>query len=567
MPIRVLPPETARLIAAGEVVTRPLDAVRELIDNALDAGASRLEIELVGGGLTRLTVRDNGAGIPADEVALAALRHATSKLPTGDLQQVATLGFRGEALWAMSQAGALTLTTRPAQQLGAARLHAQQDQHRLERLSAPAGTAVELAHLFAHLPARLRTQASPATEAREVVALVGRYALHHPHHHWKLSLDGETKLLHAPSDTRGAVASVYGPLIANRLLALGKQQSWLSGVISRPELSRPRRDRLFFAVNGRPVQAPPELERAVMDAYGELLAAGHAPFCVLNLNLPPKDINPNIHPAKSAVALADLPKLCARLTEALRETLAGQLLARPAPALRPITPPETPPQAAPSGPFPVMQLLGIYRQNYLLTEAEGDLWLIDAHAAHERILYEQLQQQSRTLPPLELPEPELLQLSPEQLARLHEYAPDLSAWGLVIEEFGAGLARLRSLPAGLARLKVPRLHEQIVETALSGHASPQEAEREVLGRLACAPALKAGMLDTARGLEVLAALSQCLQPWSCPHGRPTTLRLSERDLAHAFGRRSVRDLPNLRDQENAPLEGFSLLSAADKQTL
>ncbi len=552
MPIRLLPPETARLIAAGEVVSRPLDVVRELIDNALDAGSTRLDIELEDGGLRRVQVRDNGAGIAASEVALAPLRHATSKLPGDDIDQVATLGFRGEALWALAQAGELTLTTRPASQLGATQLHARGDAVTLEKVSAPAGTTAQVSQLFAHLPARLRTQASPSSEAREVVSLVARYALHHPQHHWKLSIDGDTKLLHAPSDIRGAVASVYGPLIANRLLRLNEASTHLpaiSGVISRPELSRPRRDRMFFAINGRPVQAPPELEKAVITGYGELLAAGHAPLCVLNVQLPPTDINPNIHPAKSVVALADLPQLCQLVTQTVQDLLAQQPLARALPELRPAA--ALPEASTPSGSFPRLSLLGIYRQNYLLTEGEGDLWLIDAHAAHERVLFEQLQAQVASQPPLELPEPELLQLGPEQLARLHERAQALAQWGLVIEEFGAGLARLRTLPAALARLSVPRLHEQIIETVL-GHATPQEAVRELLGRLACAPALKAGMITPENGAAVLHALSQCQHPWSCPHGRPTVLRMPERDLAHAFGRRSARDLPGVRDQDANP---------------
>lgn len=548
MPIRVLPPETARLIAAGEVVSRPLDVVRELIDNALDAQSTRLELELTGGGLESITLRDNGCGIPADEVGLAALRHATSKLAGGqDITQVATLGFRGEALWALAQAGELTLTTRPAQQLGAVQLRAHGDKVALGKVSAAAGTTVQLRGLFAHQPARLRTQAAAASEVREVLALLSRYVLHHPQHHWRLNVDGETRLLHAPSDTRGAVASVYGPLTANRLLRL--QTPLLTGVLSRPELSRPRRDRMFFAVNGRPVQAPSKLERAVIDAYAELLAAGHAPLCVLNLHLPPADINPNVHPAKSVVALAELPKLCAQVGAAVRELLAAQPLARPAPGLQPAQP------SAPAMPstFPALQLLGVYRENYLLAEGEGDLWLLDGHAAHERVLFEQLKQQCETLPALELPQPELLQLQPLQLARLHEHAAQWQAWGLVIEEFGAGLARLRSLPAALARLNVPRLHEQIVETLLADHPSPEQAVRAVLGRLACAPALKAGMFNHDNGAALIAQLACCVQPWSCPHGRPTTMRLSEREVAHAFGRRSVRDLPGVRDQANLEL--------------
>ncbi|WP_293911893.1 DNA mismatch repair endonuclease MutL [Deinococcus sp.] len=540
-PIRILPPELARQIAAGEVVSRPTDVVRELLDNALDAGASRIDIEVDGGGLKLIKVRDNGGGIAAPDVALSPLRHATSKLESVD--RVTTLGFRGEALWALAQAGKLRLVTRPSAQLGAAELRAHGDDVEVSKTTAPAGTTVSVSGLFAHLPARLRTQLPAAAEIREITALVSRYVLHWPRLHWKLSVDGESRLLHAPADHRGAVASVYGPLSSNRVLSF--DDDGIAGVLSRPELSRPRRDRMHFAVNGRPVQAPPELERAVIDGYAELLAAGHAPLCVLNLSLPPEDVNPNVHPAKAVVALADLGALAARLTAAVRRALAGQALARAVPELRS----PAPLLGAPvTGSFPELHLVGVYRGTYLLAEGEGDLWIVDAHAAHERVIYEELSRRLCSEPPLELAEPELLHLSPEQLARLHERAEELQRWGLSIEAFGAGLARLRSLPAVLAALPVPRLHEQIVESALGQGLSP---EREVLGRLACAPALKAGMLDAGRGAAVLSMLAVCEQPWACPHGRPTVLRLSERDLMHGFGRRSVRDVARGRDEVEA----------------
>lgn len=540
--IHVLPPAVARLIAAGEVVSRPLDVVRELVENALDAGATRLEIEIAGGGLKLVQVRDNGCGIPADSVQLAAVRHATSKLEPDvkAVDHVTTLGFRGEALWAAAQAGELHLVTRPAAQVGASEVLAHGEKVTVSRTSAPAGTTVRVRHLFAGLPARLRTQASPNVEAREITTLVGRYVLHWPELHWKLTVDGEARLTHAPADHRGAVASVYGPLSANRVLNV--DHGGVKGVVSRPELTRARRDRMHFSVNGRPIQAPPELEKAVIDGFAELLPAGAAPLCVLDLTVAPEDHNPNVHPAKQVVALADLPGVAARVREAVAAALAEHPLARMAPSL--IAPPAA---AAPVNArnFPDLTLVGLYQNLYLLAQGEGDLWVIDAHAAHERALFEQFSRELEDAPPLELPEPELLHLTPEQTARLHERHDELRSWGLTLEDFGAGLARLRTLPAALAALPVPHLHEQIVETALGDHPDPR---REVLGRLACAPALKAGMLDHARAERVLSALSACEQPWACPHGRPTTLRLSERDLAHAFGRRGVRDVPRGRDE-------------------
>ncbi|GGO20552.1 DNA mismatch repair protein MutL [Deinococcus humi] len=544
--IRVLPPEVARLIAAGEVVSRPLDVVRELVDNALDAGATRIEIELEGGGLSLVRVRDNGAGIGADSVPLAAVRHATSKLePRAEaVERVTTLGFRGEALWAAAQAGALHLITRPADQVGASEVWAQGEEVRVGRAAAPAGTTVTVRGLFAGLPARLRTQAPATAEVREITALVGRYVLHHPDLHWRLGVDGDPRLVHAPADHRGAVASVYGPLNANRVLKVESDgEVGVRGVISRPELTRARRDRMHFSVNGRPVLAPPELEKAVIEGYAELLPAGAAPLCVLDLRVAPGDHNPNVHPAKQVVALADLGGVAARVREAVAAALAQHPLARAAPAL--IAPP-APSESPRNGSFPELTLVGIYQELYLLAQGEGDLWVVDAHAAHERALYERLGRELLSAPPVELPEPELLHLTPQQLAALHERAAELQGWGLTIEDFGAGLARLRALPAALAALNVPRLHEQIVEGALGNGPDPR---RDVLAALACAPALKAGMLDQGRGELVLAALAACEHPWACPHGRPTTLRLSERDLAHSFGRRGVRDVARGRDAE------------------
>lgn len=542
-PIRVLPPEVTRLIAAGEVITRPLDVVRELVDNALDAGATRVEIELEEGGLALVRVRDNGAGIPEADVPLAPRRHATSKLRAEpDVDAILTLGFRGEALWSVAWAGRLEVVTRPAAQIGAVRLAARGDEVELSRVKAPAGTSVAVRDLFADLPARRRTQASAATEVREVAALVGRYVLHHPRLHWTLVADGDVKLRHAPSDARGAVASVYGPLVANRVLPL--ESPFAVGVLSRPELTRPRRDRMHLSVNGRPVAFPPELERAVVAGYGDLLPAGHAPLCVLDLRLPPGDVNPNVHPAKALVALARLPELAARLGEAVRGALLAHPLVRAAPPVRVAEAPR-----ATAARFPELALLGVYRETYLLAEGEGDLWLVDGHAAAERVWYERLDRAFGAAAPVELAEPELVQLTPEQALRLAERADELRAFGVDVEAFGAGLGRVRALPSEALGLPVARLVETVLEAALG----PEAPRRAVLAALACAPALKAGMLTPERAREVLADLAACDLPYACPHGRPTVVRLSERDLAHAFGRRGPRDLPRGRDEREVPV--------------
>lgn len=550
--IRILPEELCRLIAAGEVVSRPLDVVRELVDNALDAKSTRIELTLQNGGLEQISLRDNGQGIAADMLKLAMQRHATNKLEWREdaLEHVQTLGFRGEALWAIAQAGELRLQSRPAAQLGACQLVAFENKHTISRLSAPAGTLAEVHKLFAHLPARLHTQLPAATEVREIIMLLGRYILHYPNLHWRLISDSETKINHAASPTRGAVASIYGSLSANRMLEIsGKYKFWhISGLISRPELSRSRRDRMHFAINGRPIAAPAQLEKAVIAGYGELLSLGNAPLCVINIQLPPHLHNPNIHPSKETVGLAQLEQLCQQVQQAVNDGLSKQTLA-PAvvvPEIKPETNAELLKDSNSNSNFPQMRLLAVYQELYLLAEAEGDLWLIDGHAAHERIWYERLDRQWQGKS-YQLPEPELIQLTPSQQANLQARNTQLQQLGLELEEFGAGLARLRSIPAALAQLPIPQLHQQLLDDLLGDIGGDSDPQRVVLGKLACAPALKAGMLNKNNGEAILQQLALCQQPWACPHGRPTTLRLSERDLAHAFGRRGVRDVARGRD--------------------
>jgi len=349
------------------------------------------------------------------------------------------------------------------------------------------------------------------------------------------------------------VVTVYFTLVGNRMLTLENAKNkasnpptllpsyppTLTGVLSRPELSRPHRDRMHLSVNGRPVAFPPELERAVLSAYGELLAPGHAPVCVLALELPPERVNPNVHPSKAQVGLAGLSELTALLESTIRAALSEHPLARPVPELRPLEP--TPQKNHSS--FPDLEPLAIYRDLYLLAEGEGDLWLIDVHAAHERTLYEHFESAFQASESVELEHPELLHLAPEQTMRLLERQSEFAAWGMALEGFGAGLVRIRSLPAVVIGLPLPNLLELILEGALS----EREPQRAVLSRLACAPALRAGTVTLENAVRVLEELRLTRQPWSCPHGRPTVLRLSERDLAHAFGRRGPRDLAKGRD--------------------
>jgi DNA mismatch repair protein MutL len=534
--IRVLPAHLQREIAAGEVITRPADALKELLENALDAGATRIEVTLREGGVKLLSVTDDGAGIAEADLPLAPLRFATSKLD-GDLRSVSTLGFRGEALWSIAFAAHLSVTSRPRDQLGGVELSANGDSVRVTRVPCAAGTMVSVQDLFAAFPARRAALESAALETRRCLAVIQRYALHHADKAWTVTVDGETRFSHAAGDDREAVANVYGAMTANRLLSVGAPD--VSGVVSRPELTRPRRDRMFIAVNGRPVELEEGIAFAALRAFGSLLPKNHAPTLVLNLRVAPELLNVNVHPGKLRVSFLEAKAVEEAVFSAIQNALSSQPLARAAPEPRVVSAPIR----ATSG-FPELRFIGAYREAYLIAEGDGDLWLIDQHAAHERVIFEELES-AFSLGALELPAPELVTLSAAEESQWEARRDELETWGLTLEAFGGALHRVVSIPAALSGLPLEGLVQEIVTRALAGH----DAKREVLARFACHPAVKAGHHLTAmNAADLLEALRNCVTPWACPHGRPTALRLTERDVAHQFGRRGIRDVARVGDE-------------------
>ncbi len=559
--IRRLPEELIRAIAAGEVVENPADVVRELVENALDAGARRVEVELKEGGIGQILVRDDGAGIPREELPLAVERYATSKLSA--LDRVTTLGFRGEGLFAIRQAGRLRLTSRPRRQLGGATVVADGDVVEVFEHPAPAGTEAEVTRLFARLPARRAGLDDPRTEERRAMAVIYRYLLHRPGVAWRVESDGEERLLHPGGDVLDAVRLVWGPLVANRLLAVdhAREGARLVGVISRPELVRPSRDRLFLAVNGRPVRWPEPLLAALFRAYKELLPQGRFPVGVLNLTWPVEEVVVNLGAKKERVRFLRPEAVAAFLEEAVKAALSGVRLAPEAPGFGPVLPEADLAHHA----FPRLRFIGAFRQLYLLAEAGDELWIVDQHAAHERILFEELRRRIREEEPLWLKTPEVLALSAAEADRLEALRPELEALGLVVEPFGPERFLVRRVPAVLA-LDGAFLPEAL-KSLLAGEGV-EAALRRVLGRLACRPAIKAGHpLSRAGAQALLDALRSTENPWVCPHGRPTALRLSELELARRFGRRGARAAPKEVARPVAEVEADAHVPVAEPREL
>lgn len=532
--IRKLPPELIREIAAGEVVTAPVDALKELIDNALDAGATRLELTLDGGGTEKIVVADNGKGMTREDLERATEQHSTSKLSS--LTDIRTFGFRGEGLYALRHAAHLNLTSRTEDQLGGATLSVEGDDFELSEHPAPRGTTAEVTRLFARLPARRGALEHPSDELRKATNLLHRYLLHHPHLKMRLTADGEERWHYAGGSFQEAVKFTWGGVTANRLLELNTENETftLTGLISRPELTRPRRDRLLLAVNGRSVVWEERWLKSIFSAYREMLRAGHYPVGVLNLELPPTSVLVNTSPDKSRVRFLDEEQVLTFLQEAVSSTLSDHPLAPTLPDFEPseaVAP-------APRHSFPALEHVGTYRDLYLLAEASQQLWVIDQHAAHERILYEELERRYRQELPVELDHAELVPLSQEEAESYLVRKEELGKIGLVLEPFGGDKWRVRTLPAFLTA------HSHLVADVVRGMMganSATEAWRKVLGRLACLPAVKAGhRLAHVQAQILLDELGRCETPWACPHGRPTALVLSEFELARRFGRGGVR---------------------------
>ncbi len=576
-PIRLLPPEAAARIAAGEVIERPASIVKELIENALDAGAGRIEVAVESGGIDRIRVRDDGCGIPADQLADAFERHATSKLRRAEeLFAVRSLGFRGEALAAIVAAAEVDCTTRVAGESAAATARYRGGRPAAQGSAAGApGTSIEVRELFAALPARRAFLRSPRAEARAVARVLEDYALAYPAVAFRLELDGRAALA-SPGDgaARSAWAAVYDADSAGALLALDHREPveggvlGVSGLAGPPSLHRGNRGALHLVANGRAI-GDRALTFAVERAYEGLLPVGRHPLGLLRIDLPPELIDVNVHPTKAEVRFREERAVARAVGAALRAALAGA----PAPAGPPplagstsapwIAPglPEAsaPPSAAallrsarPAEPreapverpglplaerLPALRPLGQIDETFLVAEAPDGLCLVDQHAAHERVLYERVRAQLAAGDAASQP---LLQavvapLSASQAALAAAEAEPLAALGWVLEATDDAALIVRALPALLG--------EGDPGAALAELLDRMEAEERLSGpdrtaaSLACRAAIRAGdRVSEAEQRELLAALERCAQPQTCPHGRPTLLHLSREQLRRSFGR-------------------------------
>jgi len=550
------------------VVERPASVVKELIENAFDAGARRIRLEVREGGRTLIAVSDDGSGMGPEDARTALERHATSKIASGeDLARIHTFGFRGEALPAIASVSRLRLRTRARGAPEGAEIEVDAGKTVDARTAGgPEGTRVEVAELFHNVPARRKFLKSPATEWGHIADWLARAALALPSVHFDVERDGRPAISWpAVGEAIERIAAVLSEREAEPLVALHAEDGALRlhGFASRPDAHRATAAGIHLFVNRRPVRDR-LLRHALLDGYRDVLPRGRHPTALLFLELPVEAVDVNVHPAKWEVRFAD-PRAVHQLVSRGVGAALGERRWLSAPAAAPGWVHEEVPApsdwvlagAAPRRPEPPaasaapprerlrlagQRLLGQLHATYLLLEAPDGLLLVDQHAAHERVLFERLREGWRAGAVSRQPllATETVELAPERVARLAGAAAELGALGFELEPFGASAIAVRAIPAVLAgsdpaRL-VAELADELVPERSGGLRAPDAAER-LFASMACHAARRAGeRLDPREQQALLGALDAI--PWAptCPHGRPVAIPLSRGEIERRFGR-------------------------------
>ncbi|MDW8068542.1 MAG: DNA mismatch repair endonuclease MutL [Anaerolineae bacterium] len=571
--IRILPPEIVAQIAAGEVVNRPASVIKELVENSIDAGAREIRVEVADGGKRLMRVADDGCGIPTDEVELAFQRHATSKLASAeDLLRIQTLGFRGEALASIAAVSRVTCATRAAEEEIGTLIRLEGGKVVSRRpLGRPVGTTVTVEDIFYNVPARRKFLRSSATERHHIDAWVTRYAMVYSDRRFVLVHDGrETLRSPGTGRMRDVLVAVYGGEVGSALMEILPEENesiQVAGFTSPPHLHRADRGAITLFVNGRWVQDA-RLTYAVIQAYHTLIPAGRYPLAVITITLPPEDVDVNVHPAKAEVRFRDGEGVFRAVQRAVRRALTEErgisaIRTFPGPAFvhspearfperatgapfRPVPMPGVSPPPSPDG-LPVLRVIGQVAATYIIAEGPDGLYLIDQHAAHERVLYERLMAQRESGIPLQpLLEPVAVDLSPEWAGLVEAHQETLRRLGIEVEPFGGNTFLVRALPAVL---RSAHPGEVLVEAARGlaegssppeewGIATKEEMEKAIIRQVCKEGAIKAGQVLSREEMEeLLRALEGCASPRTCPHGRPTMIHISTAQLAREFQRR------------------------------
>jgi DNA mismatch repair protein MutL len=598
VPIRILPPAVAAGIAAGEVIERPASVVKELVENSLDAGAMAITVEVQQGGLQSIRVSDDGCGIPDDEVMLAFERHATSKLVSLDgLSEIATLGFRGEALSSIAAAAHVRLTTRTVDAEAASVVEAYEaTATRRPREAAAAGTTIVVEALFSTIPARLKFIRSSGAESARIRQVVEHMAIANPHVRFSFKSDLRTVTQTTGNgQLRDVLGVVYGNEIASEMLEVTESPRApfpVHGMVGPPDRSRPNRTGISLFVNGRWIQSP-TISTAVREAYRGLLMEGRYPMGALFLDVPAHVVDVNVHPNKREVRFTHDGDAFSSVERAVREALleahpevqARGLFSGMTDAGQPSASPRAfdftmPPNSGAWSPLPEpaqagstagapddsstevapgvqtddgtasaeggerwttgeLRVLGQISNTYIVAEGQDGMHLIDQHSAHESVLYYRLlrlwEESAPDVQPMLDPLP--VELSAEQLETVPLAQETLARYGITLESFGDTTYLLRSVPAMARRVDGAQLVADVLDVVCGAGSITPDAHHAVAASIACHSAVRAGQaLDHQEMVALSTALVTDTNPQHCPHGRPTIIKVTTHMLEREFGR-------------------------------
>ena len=544
--IHVLSPEIAERIAAGEVVERPASAVKELVENAVDAGATAIAVEVAGGGLDLVRVSDNGSGMSRADAPLSLKRFSTSKVRTvADLEAIRTLGFRGEALAAIAAVARVTILTRTSGELEGTRITAVGPELAVDPAGSPAGCSVAVSDLFYNTPARRKFLKSPLRETELCQQVVVGYALAYPQIAFKLTVDGRERLTAPPTSLLERLSLAVGRETAGQMLPItwAAGELRVDGLISSPTIARSRRDRQYFFLNHRPIRSgllAVMLERP----YAGRLPPGRYPLAAIYIEVDPALVDVNVHPRKAEVRFAQERSVYQAVSQAVATALTPFPVQEELHLGSPGWPfPETPTAPSLMGEGDVTyelgrtpEALGQVRNTYLVARTFEGLIVVDQHAAHEAVIAERLLAGSPSVPLSPLVR---LDLTLREAELLIAHLSLLSDLGFEVEPFGGNSFVVRALPKPLFEQDASALLAALLEELAAGRTLRPEAMREKLAqKAACRTAVKAGdLLTPAQQQDLLDDLLAAWSPSVCPHGRPVLFALTVEEMERRFLRR------------------------------
>jgi len=566
--IEILPPKLVNLIAAGEVVDRPSSVVKELIENAIDAGARSITVEVKGDGRELIKVTDDGSGMTEEDALLAFERHATSKISkASDLDRITTMGFRGEALPSIAAVSEVEIITRTAGEELATRLvlrggHLEEK----EKTSRAVGTTIKVTNLFFNTPARAKFLKTRVTEIRHVTRTFATNAMSRYGISMKLIRDRKVILGLPKADSiEERIGGILGRSFGENSLPIDFSDEYiqLAGFLSRPEEARSSTGQTSIFVNGRPVESRPILG-SICAAYGNTLKRGRYPMGVVLLEINPGEVDFNTHPTKKQVRFKREREVKSFVFRAVQSALTTRrmippLISRPrtAPDQRPavlaqhiplrdardvfareprVAAYTTPPIESESGVVPIVQI----KNSYVLAESDAEFYLVDQHAAHERVLYEEAKTRLEGRDPVaqKLLFPESAEVSPEEEELIDEHLEDIRKMGFDVRKFGRRTYVVEAVPAGIKEGLRRTILTELVDEVINTRSESPDMHHLLAAAYACKAAVKAGdKLSSEETRSLIDRLFKSRMPFACPHGRPTMIRLSWEEIERRFLRR------------------------------